>query len=119
MLLDQPPPVVASVYNVLVPIHTSVEPNIGVVATFTDITVVTVQPVPVVYVIEAVPMPTPVTTPVPVPIVIVASELLHNPPGVASYSIIVEPRHMNGGAVIATGTPVTVTSVDAAQPPAV
>lgn len=102
-----------------VPIHTDNEPKIGDTDVFTDNVVVTVQPVPVLYVIVAVPMLRAVTTPVPVPMLIVASELLHNPPWVASVTVIVEPRHINDGAEIAAGIPVTVTSVVAAQLPTV
>lgn len=66
--------------------------------------------------IVAVPAVTPVTTPPALTVAMAVLLLLHGQPGVASFSVVVAPWHINVVPVIATGSGVTVTTAYALQP---
>lgn len=112
LLIHAPPPPPVSV--VVAPMHRPVAPLIvGVL--FTVIVRVAIQP-PTLYVINAVPLFTVLTNPVPDPIVILVLAVLHNPPGVTSVSVIVDPMQTLAGPPIAAGTGFTVIVVIVAHP---
>jgi hypothetical protein len=61
------------------------------------------------------PPPTAVTTPVELTVATAVLLVLHEPPGLASLSVTVEPWHAVAGPVMAAGIATTVTTVTAGQ----
>jgi len=117
-LLHVPPPV-ASLKVVVEPAHTVAVPVMAAGNGFTVTVAVTKQPVPRVYDMTDVPADTPVTTP---PAVIVATAgvaLLHVPPPVASFNVVVEPTHTFNVPVIAAGNGLIFIVCDFGRPGAV
>jgi hypothetical protein len=115
LLLIHEPPAVASARVVVVPGHKVSVPVIADGNGSTVLTEVAIQPVPNEYVIITVPALTPVSTPVLLTVAIVASLLLHAPPGVAVVSVTVKPTHtlaVDG----APGSVFTVTITQREQP---
>jgi len=97
------------------PVHKSNTPVITPGNAFTVTIVVTVQPVPSVYVITDVPDVSPSTTPDKEPIDTFVLLLLHAPPP-ASVSVTELPVHNDNGPVMGDGNETTVTVVIAIQP---
>ena len=109
------PPDVASLRVIVAPTHTDDGPDIAAGEVFTVTVLVALHP-PAVYEMVTTPAETPVTTPVVAPTV--ATDvllLLHEPPDVASVSVIVEPVHTELLPDIAAADVVTVTVLYAAQ----
>lgn len=110
LLLVHVPPVVVLASEVVVPTQPVADPVIAAGSAFTVTSVITVQPVVVVYVIADVPAATPVT--IPVEVVIVALAVLpelHVPPEGVLESVVAAPTHTVAVPAIAVGSAFTVT----------
>jgi len=109
LLLLHVPPASASDKVVVDPAQTVEEPVMLAGCAFTLITLVTYAPVLFVKVITVVPGDIPVTTPEVMPTVATAVLLLvHDTPGEASVTFMVEPTHTIDGPIIAPGSGFTV-----------
>jgi len=117
-LLLHAPPGVASVSDIEDPTHTLDAPMIKAGAGFTVILNVTKQP-PIEYVIVTAPIAEPVTSPVEPTDATNGLLLLHDPPGVASESIVVDPAQTVLLPVIAAGAVMTETVFVTEQLPTV
>ena len=92
-----------------VPVHRLVDPVIGAAEGLLNIVVVTLHPVPSVYVIVAKPVEiAEIVDPLPI-VAIRVLLLLHTPPGMASVKLVVEPTHTLVTPDIAAGNGLMVT----------
>jgi hypothetical protein len=109
LLLDHEPPASALLNVVVEPTQTLVVPMLDGGRGLTVTVAIAVQPELTVYVTVPVPADTPVTAPTLVTgVESVVLELLHEPPGVASVKVIVEPTQTAGVPAIAAGEALTV-----------
>ena len=99
------PPATLLLSGTLWPVHTLDGPEIGPGIPYTVKVIVVLQPVLSVLMMVAVPAPMPVTNPVVASIYATpGSVLLHEPPGVASLSVVVWPTHRLVIPVIGSGS---------------
>jgi len=118
--LIQLPPATDSLSVVVSPIQVVSVPVIGVGTAVTVTICVATHAVPIWYDIVAVPVATPVTMPVVEPIVAIpVLLLLHEPPSAPSVSVVVPPMQVIALPPIAGGAVLTVTTIEALQPPMV
>jgi hypothetical protein len=116
LLLLHVPPNIALLSVIVVPWHTVVVPVIGATG-FTVTVVVAIQPADVVYTIAVVPADTPDTMPDDNPTVATPGvPELHVPPVGTSLRVVVLPWHTVVFPVIADGSVLTVTVVEALHP---
>jgi hypothetical protein len=106
---DQVPPGIASLMPNIEPTQTVVAPVIGAGPGITVSTLVTVQPIPIVYEITTVPAAIPVMLPVDEPIVAINElPLVHIPPATDSLKATEDPTQTLEAPVIPVGMGSTV-----------
>jgi hypothetical protein len=114
--LTHVPPVVVLARVVILPSHTTAVPVIVAGSAFTVRTVEVVQPEPRAYVIVVVPAATPVTTPDASIVAFAGVPLVHVPPVVTLFNVVVRPSQTVSVPVIVAGSALTVTVAVVMQP---
>jgi hypothetical protein len=110
LILLHAPPVGEPANDVVPPMHRAVPPVI-IACVLTVTTLVATHPTPMLYVIVAVPAVIPFTMPVEAPTETLLDAVLHEPPVVASASVIALPIHTDEEPVMAVGPGLTNTIV--------
>lgn len=116
VILLQAPPPTPSLSVRVEPTQILPAPVIAVGTGFTVITTVTLQPVPIVYLIVSVPGRMPVNVPAGAIVATAGVVCVHVPPGVASVNVALKPTHTCAVPLMADGKGLTVIALVVWQP---